>query len=240
MRSSKSIASVLGALGPPGIGATALIYAVTGASADASGRRSRPGHRHQSRSNSPCRRKRGWRRSRSASAEDEAAARLRRLSQADADPVGRRAYSGQTAAQGAAAERRGGFRGQVNEPRFDLHVVRKGERPIRRSFEVFAARAQGEGALDANRSPAWAWPPRRRPSCATRATGRFLAAGGSNAVGLELAERSALPVAPRGRWTSETRRGGRPGPKAGYIGWRKGPLQACSARSSASSPTAAR
>ncbi len=216
MRSSKSIATVLGALGAAGIGATALIYAVTGAFADASGadpdqaivtNRLELAMPPQTRMEAVERK-----------AEDEAS--LASAVHPKPTPIQwAEGASGQTAAW--AQPRLNGvadFAGKY-EPRFDLHLVRKGDTDQAQLEVSFARKAVAPTPIVTRLGLAAAAPPRVRD----KGHWFVFAAGGSNAVGLNLLNDPQGQLR-RAGWSSEHVAAVGSGQLG--IGWRKGPLQA--------------
>jgi hypothetical protein len=216
VRSSKSIASVLGILGVAGIGATALVYAVTGASADASGpdpdqtvitNRLELAMPPQTRMEAVERK-----------VEDEQT--LASAVHPKPTPIQwAEGASTQTAAW--AQPRLNGFATLAGkyEPRFDLHMVRKGDTDEAR-LEVSLERKAAAPTPIATRLGLVSTTP---PKVRDKGHWFAFAAGGSNAVGINWLNDPQGQLR-RAGWSSEHVAAVGSGQLG--IGWRKGPLQA--------------
>jgi hypothetical protein len=217
VRSSKSIASVLGLLGVAGIGAAALVYAVAGASADVSGadpdqaiitNRLELAMPPQTRMEALERK-----------VEDEQS--LASAIHPKPTPIQWAAAGSSQTATWAQPRLNGvaSFAGKY-EPRFDLHMVRKGDTD-QAQLEVSLERKAAAASIPiATRLGLVSTTPPR-----VREKGHWFAfaAGGSNAVGINWLNDPQGQLR-RAGWSSEHVAAVGSGQLG--IGWRKGPLQA--------------
>ncbi|HWE47893.1 MAG TPA: hypothetical protein VG407_17880 [Caulobacteraceae bacterium] len=218
MRSSKSIASVLGGLAVAGIGAAALTYAVAGASADSSGP-------------DPDRALVTNRMDLALPPESRIEAVERKA--ADAATLASAVHPKPTPiewAEGASAQTAtwaqpklnglASFAGQY-EPRFDLHMVRKGDTDESRIEVSLARKAEAPTPIVGRLGSSFASTQPRK----LRDRGHWFAfaAGGSNAVGVNWLNDPQGQLR-RAGWSSEHVAAVGQGQVG--IGWRKGSLQA--------------